>query len=139
MRWAAEAGGGDGHAAHHGGADRRGGGAAGERVETDEAKGGHGRVSAEDGLKRTLNDASEYGDLELAQDQQVNKPGRDERLLESRRDSLPDAEHHAQEDSGMRRGQRCEDGGDIARTQPRRERCDYGGGVGHVDARGIEL
>src|SRR5260370_2584408 len=118
MRRADEGGGGDGHAAHHGGPDRRGGGAACERVETDEAEGGNSRVSAEDGPKRTLNDASEHGDLESAQDQQVNKPGRDERLLERRRNSLPDTKDHTKEDSGMRPGERCEHGRDIGPPQP---------------------
>ena len=118
MARAAEVRRGDGQPSHRGGADRGGSGAAGECVETDETQSGPHGKALEDRPKSALNDPGEDGDLQSAQDQQVDEAGGDERLLELRRDPLPDTEDHAEEHGCVRRGQRGVEGRDVSGAQP---------------------
>jgi hypothetical protein len=61
-------------------------------------------VALEDWAQGALNDSREDCDFEAAQHQEVDKAGGDERLLELCRDSLSDAEDHAEQHGGVRRG-----------------------------------
>ncbi len=139
MRWTTQAGCGDRHHAHHGGPDRRGCSAAGERIDSDEAQCGPGRITPQDGAQGALNDARENRDLEAAEDEQMDESGGDERLLKLRWYPVADTKHDSQQHSGVGRGQRRVEGGCVASAEPCRQRRKSGRRVGHIDAGRIQL
>src|SRR5467141_1646755 len=102
MARAAEVRRGDRQPSHRGGANRGRSGAAGECVETDETESGPHRKALEYRPEGALNDPGEDGDLESAQDEQVDEAGGDKGLLELRGDPLPDTEDDAEEHGRVR-------------------------------------
>ena len=139
MSGAAEARRGDGESSHRGGADRSGRGPTDHRIERDQPQRRPGGEASEEWPKRSLHDAGEDSDLEAAEDQKVNEPSRDERVLQVGRDALADAEHDSQKHGCVRRRHCLVQRGRVVRAQPGWKAGQTGSGADHVKAGGLDL
>ena len=88
------------------------------RVQRDQPDRGPDRVAPQQRIQRALHDAGEDRDLETAEDEEVDKPGRDQRVLQLRGNAAADAEHDPEKHRGVRCGQRIVKRRDVPPAQP---------------------
>ncbi len=102
MGGAAQVRGGERHPAHGRGPHTGRGRPSRQSVESDQSKRREGRGSAQERRQRCLHKPCEHGDLQTAQDQKMHQAGRDQILIQAGRQPRSDAEHHADQQRGVR-------------------------------------